>query len=133
MESIFKNFLSDNQDCKELLGEFKYKRDKVSFDVLLNRFNDYLFKMYAVSYIKKTIQRDAVHIKQRILNQIKRNNEELTLNNDSDEFPEGNISNIKDTSIDFVESISVQSVNKTKLRALSHLKAVWRCKHGLHN
>jgi DNA-directed RNA polymerase specialized sigma subunit len=160
-----------------------FRKDEKSFDILLDRFNDYLFKIHAISYIKSSVQEDVKHVKKEIFKQIKINAKELTLNSNSDDFAEDNVSNIRDYSVDFIETItkdsmnfkeiitdkelldsiaslsdkqrevlfllflknldeklianqrnvSVQSVNKTKLKALNHLRADWGCKHGSYS
>lgn len=180
MNTLLKNFLHENEDREELLDNLKLNKDKQDFENLLDEFNSYLFKMYAVSYIKNTVQKKAIDIKKNIFKQIKKNNEELILSSDPDDSSKYNIDNLQDESDDFVETIinkgcdfkgiisdkellasiesltdkqkevlfllfiknldeksiaherhvSIQSVNKVKLKALNHLRADWGCKHG---
>jgi hypothetical protein len=56
MKTRLGNFLKENEESKELFDKLRIEKDKESFDTLLNQFNDYLFKTYAVGYIKSSIQ-----------------------------------------------------------------------------
>jgi DNA-directed RNA polymerase specialized sigma subunit len=135
---------------------------------------------YPPSYWTLTIQTGVRDIKRNIFSQIKRDNEELILNNDSSNSNEQYLDNLQDHSVDFVETISkesnnfkgiisdkellssiesltdkqkevlfllfiknineksiandrhvsIQSINKVKLKALNRLRADWGCKHG---
>jgi RNA polymerase sigma factor (sigma-70 family) len=175
--------MNENEENKELLDELKFKKNMESFDALLDKFNDYLFKIYAVGYIKTSIQRGSMDLKSSIFEQIKKNSEELTLNSDSNNFNEDQINNLQDNNINIIgtitgkskdfkdiitdeellgsikslsdkqkeilfllflqgldeksiadrNNVSVQSVNKIKLKALNRLRADRSCKHGQCN
>ncbi len=71
---------------------------------LEDEFNDYLFRTYLVSYIKKSIKYISYKIKakRKSLNE----KEKMTLNVTDEEFQEERIYTIKDNSIDYVEMIT---------------------------
>lgn len=103
MKSVVKNFLRENDENKKLYVEGIVLKDLKALDKLENKFNDYLFKTYLCSYIKKSIQFASMKIKKKGNNVT--NRERLCLNVLDVNFQEERVNSIPDKKMDILYNL----------------------------
>ena len=125
MNKILIKFLNENKDNDYIYQRIIDTDEKYYRDILLNRFYDYIFKIYFVSYIEKSIRFSSYEIKnkkKKILN-----NEVYNLNEIDENFNEERINILIDESVDFLENISKEpnfkniSSNEDLIKALDSI------------
>ncbi len=103
MRHLIKGFLDENQLNKKLYIAGIINRDPGALGVLNKRFNDYVFRLYLCSYIKKSICNASRDIKKKQNIQGKR--EKLCLNVIEVDFEEERVNTIPDLQVDFLDEI----------------------------
>ena len=179
----FKKFLNENPENKILYNYFFTTKNKKVFDILFYRYNTFLFKIHVLKYIKVSINKSAITLKNKAFKEISRKNKELILNCSNYNYGEDLINSIPDKSNDVLNKITknnktfkqiisnknlldainalsenqreilyliyiknckereiavskkvtVQNINKMKLRALENLKDEWGNCNGNNN
>lgn len=125
MNNLANNFLNESDINKDLYFKAKISKNQYCLDLLNEKFNDYLFKVYFISYIEKSLKFKALDIKKK--NKRISNRELYTLNIIDDDFDEERINTISDDEVDFLEGISKDvnfknvSQNKDLIKALENL------------
>lgn len=124
MNSLVKTFLNESEN-KDLYLKAKTSKDQSCLELLNEKFNDYLFKVYFISYIEKSLKFKALDIKKK---KKRISNRELyTLNIIDDDFNEECINTISDDAVDFLEGVSKDvdfkniSENEDLIKALEKL------------
>ncbi|HEY8361821.1 MAG TPA: sigma factor-like helix-turn-helix DNA-binding protein [Tissierellaceae bacterium] len=102
MNSLLEKFLEDEKN-KELYIKGVILKNRDALEILQKKFNDYLFRVYFCSYIKKSISFAAAELKQKE-KQIEAK-EGLYLNVVDPDFKEEKINIVPDTPTDFIEEI----------------------------
>lgn len=103
MNSIIENFLREDTENNYLYLRFKLYDDNAALKELEQRFENYIFKLKFLSYIKKSMAFYSNKYRQKKYKQ--HNNELAILNVKQDGFEEESINTISDTEIDYIEEI----------------------------
>jgi len=103
MSNLARRFLSENDEHKKLYVDGIILKDLKALNKLEQDFNDYLFKVYLYSYIKKSIQFSSTKIHKKE-NRIT-SRERLYLNVLDVNFQEERVNIIPDKEIDMIDRI----------------------------
>lgn len=104
MNNLARRFINENEENRTLYIKGVIENDKTAYSVLSKKFSSYLFKIYATSYINKSIILSSKEIKRKHIKIRKR--EELTLNVVGEDFSEERIDTIPDKPMDIIEVIT---------------------------
>lgn len=105
MNSLVERFIKENEQNKKLYVAGVIKHDKKAIDILKEKFNDHLFRIYFTSYVDKCITLKSKEIKRRKNKLLYR--EILSLNTYDEDFNEEKLNSIPDKPVDFIEKISM--------------------------
>lgn len=103
MHQLANKFLSEDEENKELYLKVIKSHDRYYTDLLVGKFCNYIFKIYFISYIEKSLKLKSLEIKRK-RNKLNER-EAYILNTLDDEFKEERICTIADQLIDFTEEI----------------------------
>ena len=104
MQDLKSKFLNMNNENKILYNKAIIQHDNNARNILKERFENYLFKIHAVSYLSKTIVLNARNVKNKYLSMYQ--TEELTLNTIDMDSNVEKIDKIPDTSLNMIEIIT---------------------------
>jgi RNA polymerase sigma factor (sigma-70 family) len=114
----FKKFLNENPENKILYNYFFTTKNKKVFDILFYRYNAFLFKIHVLKYIKVSINKSAITLKNKTFKEVSRKNKELILNSSNYDYGEDLINSIPDNSSDVLNKIVKN--NKTFKQIISN-------------
>lgn len=125
MNKLLIKFLNEDKENNYIYQQMIDTDDEYYKDILFDRFYHYIFKIYFISYIEKSIRFKSYEIKNK---KKKILNNELYILNDIDEnFNEEKINMMLDDSTDFLENISKEpnfeniSSNEDLIKALDNI------------
>ena len=125
MNKILIKFLNENKTNNYIYQRTIDTNEDYYKDILFERFYDYIFKIYFISYIEKSIRFSSYEIKnkkKKILD-----NEIYSLNKIDENFNEERINILIDESVDFLENVSKErnfeniSSNENLIKALNNI------------
>lgn len=103
MHKLAREFLNEDKENKNIYEKVVSTNDTYYTNLLVNKFYYYMFKIYFISYIEKSIKLKSFEIKNK---KKKRYERELYILNSIDEdFKEEKINTIADKPIDYIEVI----------------------------
>lgn len=103
MQNLARKFINENEENKTLYKKTIIECDDNAYSTLNEGLENYLFKIYATSYLYKSIVLNSREVKRKYLKIYKR--EELTLNMTDINFKEERIDSIPGKPIDLIEEI----------------------------
>lgn len=125
MHKLANKFLDENEENRNMYLKVMKSHDQYYTDLLVEKFYNYIFKIYFVSYIEKSLRLKSLEFKRK---RNKLNEREIyVLNTLDDGFEEERINTIPDESIDFIDEICSEidiksiSANKRLNTAISNI------------
>ncbi len=120
MGNLARNFLKENDENKKLFVEGIILKDLKALNKLENDFNNYLYKAYLCSYVKKAIHFSSLKYKQK--KDRMKNKEKLSLNVLDENFQEERINVVPDKERDIINEIYENKENFDYIQAFSNEK-----------
>lgn len=112
MHQLVNKFLSEDEENKELYLKAMNSKDQYYTNILVDKFYNYIFRIYFISYIEKSLKLKSLEIKRK-RNKLNER-EAYILNTLDEEFKEERICTIVDESINIIDEIC-NEINLTNI------------------
>lgn len=103
MHNLAVKFLNEDEENIKIYSKAINSQEQYHIDILVDRFYNYMFKLYFISYIEKSLKLKSLEFKRKI-NKLKER-EVYVLNILDDGFEEERINTIADKSINIIDEI----------------------------